>query len=124
MGRFDRQVALAQRLIEENGELCQCVIAGAPTSGPDTPWIQTEGVPDTHDVSVLFTINSGNPFFQLLSGSPVEEGSQKALMASVGFTPKADDTIVRGDGTKMALKSATKLAPNGQIILWKLVFKS
>lgn len=124
MGVFDRQIEKAKEMIAAKGELCTWVIAGAPTSDPETPWINTESDDTSLKVSLLFTMDSTNPLFLLLAGSAVEEGSQKALMASVGFTPKADDTVIRTDGTKLALKSVTKLAPNGQLILWKLVFKA
>jgi len=117
---------LAARAVQSDGELCAWNTQALP-SVPNAaqPWITVDGALTQTPVPILFTVDKSQPFLALLKGSVVEESTQKAIMAGVTFIPKADDVILRSDGvTKLVLKSATPVAPNGIAIIWYLVFKA
>jgi hypothetical protein len=126
MGQFDRQIALAQRLIKKYGEPCLWEPTGTPTTAdPTKPWISADAAPVTPTpVSILFKRDNQDVFARLTAGSNIESGGQKAIMAANSIVPSMTDSVVRSDGTKLALQSIDKLAPNGQVIVWFLVFKS
>lgn len=125
MGVIDRAIATATKLITKNGEACEWNVAAAPVvADPTQPWISTDGDDVTQQVRIVFTSDAGSPLAKLLAGTPIESGGLKGLMTTVGFTPNDNDTVVRSDGTKLALESIRPLSPNGQIVLWFLVFKS
>lgn len=125
MGVFDRQIAQVKRQIKAKGEVCVWTTIAAPTVPDATkPWITVDGAATDNTVSILWVIGNESPLFKLTAGSETESAGRKGLMASVGFTPKADDVITLSNGTSIALQSATPLQPNGELILWRLVFKS
>lgn len=124
-GLIGRAIATAQKQVAVYGEPCSWISTPEPVTADATkPWVQTptaapQGVP----VSILF-VKGSSPFMQLMAGSDQEQSRQNGLMAAVGFTPKADDSVVRSDGTVLAIESIDALKPNGEIILWRLVFKA
>jgi len=125
MGVLDRAVATALRLITKYGEACVWNQAATPViANAAQPWIKTTGEPTPNNVRILYTSDSSNAFAKLLAGSIVEAGQNTAIMPAYNFTPADTDTVVRSDGTKLALESIRPVAPNGQVILWHLVFKS
>lgn len=124
-GLFDRAIATATRLIAKDGDPCTWVSAAAPSvADPDQPWIMTDNAPVTYQVPIVFVNESSNPFAKLVTGSQIPGSGKRGLMATVPFTPQLTDTVIRSDGTKMALLSIDPLDPNGAKILWKLVFKA
>lgn len=122
-----RAVATAQRLISKCGEVCQWSVAPTPiTPDPAKPFIQENGVagPPT-PVSIVFKTDAASPLFELLQSSKIEGSGLKALLAAkAGLAPKIADTVIRSDGTKLALKSIDPLAPNGSPVLYFLVFRA
>jgi hypothetical protein len=126
MGQFDRQIALAKRLIKKYGEPCLWAPSGTPTTAdPNQPWISTDAAPVAPTpVFILKKLDKQDVFARLTAGSSVESGGQKAIMAANGIIPSMIDSVVTSDGTRLALQSIDKLAPNGQVIVWFLVFKS
>lgn len=125
MGVFDRQIATAIRLINKNGELVQWIDRVATPVDPATPWLPTGEVDTSTDVKIVF-LPVGTRFLELLqiaAKSEVPVGSQKGLMAAVGFVPKIDSLIIRpSQNRQYKLKSIDTISPNGEIILYKLEF--
>lgn len=127
MGVYDRQVALAIRLITKYGQLCTWQ---KPTPGvggtPADP--APAGAPtQILNVPILFLSNKTEGLASLLSmipGTEVPTGGVKALMPYTGFTPELVDTVLRGseqlglvDGNGVEV-----LNLNGEPILFYLRF--
>jgi hypothetical protein len=122
MGVYDRQIALATRLIKAKGEVCTWRKAAAPVvANPSMPWIKTDGAPTDATVSILWVSSSSNPFAALTAGSEIESGGQEGIMAKQSFTPDLKDVIVTGDGTILQLTKLTPVAPNGTPIIWRVL---
>ena len=125
MGVYDRQTAQATRMIKAKGELVTWNFGLAPIANdPDKPWIASNYVPTTQNVSILFTSGRSGAFAKLIAGSNVESGKQTGIMHAVNFVPSLSDTVTRSDGTVLGLSSIDSLEPNGPVILWYLEFKS
>lgn len=128
MGQFDRQIATVKRLVLKNGELVTWRIPTAEPPDPspsDTPWKPVaDDATDYDNVPVCFlpvgTIN--NELMHLLKGTEVTTGSVKGLMGAVSFVPAANAVVVRSNGETLRIKSIDTLSPNGQIILYTIVF--
>jgi hypothetical protein len=121
MGVYDRQTALATRLIKAKGEVCIWRRAAAPVvADPSKPWIKTDGAPTDATVSIVWVSDNGDPFAALSTASSVESGGQQGLMHVTPFTPDLKDMIITGDGTILQLTKLTPVAPNGTPILWRV----
>lgn len=124
MSIYSTAIKTALRLIKRYGEAVTWVVEGTPTADGATPWITSDGAETSFSVSILYTSHSDNPLAKLLPGTEIETGELQGLMPAVNFTPKVDDTVIRSNGTKLAIQSVRPLAPSGETILWFLVFKS
>lgn len=127
MGVYDRQIALALRLIEAKGQKVTWRQPGAPTgtdanpgpSGPPTEFL---------NVPILFLPSKGQSnlaaFFSAMAESEVPTGGVRGLMAAVSFTPSLMDTVLRGSEVLSLMRDTgiDQLAPNGEVILWYLRF--
>lgn len=125
MGRFDRQVASAARMIRENGQkVVWQACAGGTAADPDKPWDTSGGSKTEHTVDMVFvSINRTDArFMQYFKGSELAEGFLKGLMPAVAFKPDINDYVVRGDET-YKVKNVDPVAPNGQVILYKIEFE-
>lgn len=124
MGVFDRQIALALRLIAKYGETSQFIVRTANAVDPATPWIPTGETDVSNDVKIVYLSNGkGNELFKMLLKSDVPTGGQRGLMAAVNFDPKIDSVIVRPSASRQyKLKTIDPIAPNGEMILYKLEF--
>lgn len=119
--RFDRQIATAQRQIAKNG---LAVVWRQPIRGviQDKPWIQQNNVPIDYDVVICFIPlkrigkETTTPQFP-----DIESGSEQGLMGAVPFEPAYEDVVIRGDET-LRIANISKLAPNGQPILYTIEF--
>lgn len=129
MGVYDRQIQTASRLIAAKGE---AVVWSKQTdqNGPDNdkPWVSGAVQGNPFMVRMLF-LRGGNSLsdvlFAYMRGTDVPVGRQKAIMAgNVPFTPALGDTVTRTDGTVLSTESIDPLAPNGQVILYFLVFNA
>lgn len=124
MGVFDRQIALANRMITANGEICTWKQAAAPVVADQTkPWIATNGAPTEFEVLLLFLSRSSSPLARLFGNANIEVGKLKALMPATSFVPSLADTVVRSGAVSLQLDSIEPLSPNGQVILWWVGFK-
>ena len=125
MGVFDDEIAQAKEMIQENGQLCDWYKSGVTVPAPTTqPWITTDVPPNpaSYKVYIVF-VSAKLPAIALLKGTSVPEGEEAGLMAQViGFTPEISDKVVRGSKTYV-IKDFDVVAPNGEIILYKLEFE-
>jgi hypothetical protein len=123
MGVYDRQIAQAKRMIKAKGKRVTWTKHDA-TQDVNKPWKTTSaGTPTTYPVYVVFT--SPGAFLQALvhmvAGTSVPTGAPDAIMAAVPFTPEENDSI-SSDGEIFVIKDFNIVAPNGEPILYKLVF--
>lgn len=57
-----------------------------------------------------------------LRGTEVQNGSVMGYMGAVNFEPSLKDVVIR-DGKELRLENIDVLSPNGQTILYTVVFK-
>lgn len=125
MARFDRQIATAKRLIAKNGELVKWrVIDDATPTDPNKPWEPGPATPDDKDVTICFLPVDRQTMetFNFIKGTEVPKGSVMGLMGQVNFEPNLKDVVIR-DGKELRIASLDVLSPNGQKILYTVVFK-
>lgn len=125
MGIYDGQIAAAQRVIKQKGQLVTWVPHDVTTNGAQ-PWKTTPVTnAPTFPVYIVFLSegsNVANALFHLLKGTSVPAGAPRGLMGAVtGFTPAVNDTVLRGTET-LVIKAIDIIAPNGTPILYKLEF--
>jgi hypothetical protein len=124
MGVYDRQIALALRMIKAKGQLCTWVqytpgIGGTLANPVDD--IATEYA----NTPILFLPQKQTSLataLSLLVGSEVPTGGMRALMPRVSFNPTLKDMILR-NGEELGISDRNGidvLAPNGDTILYYL----
>lgn len=124
MGRFDRQIETAKRLIKQNGQLVtwRRVTDGSPVS-PSEPW--KPGAPTYTDVPVYIVFipedRRNAEFLSALSGTSVPKGKLVGYMAAQDFVPTLKDVVLR-DGETIGVRTLDPLAPNGQVIMYTIRF--
>lgn len=126
MARFDRQIQTALRLIAKNGEkvVWRQVTEGAP-SDPSQPW--NPGAPSNVDsdatICFLPVNKETRETFTFLRGTEVPKGSVLGYMGNVPFEPNLKDVVIR-DGKELRISYIDLLSPNGQKILYTVLFQS
>ena len=125
---YAAQIATAKRLIAAKGEAVTWREAAA-ASVPDVnkPWVEGDlAAAVEHAVRIVFLpidrINSQVMRYMRDSGG-VPGGNISGLMASVSFKPTVTGTVVRSDGTVLAVRSIEPLAPDGTPIIWTVEFQ-
>lgn len=124
MGRFDRQIETAKRLIAKNGQTVTWRKPAATTPDVSKPWLPVAALPTDYDDVVICFLppgRIGEELIKFVKGSEVTTGSVQGLMASVSFEPDAKDIVLR-DGKTLRIKSIDPLSPNGQVILYTIEF--
>lgn len=119
MGKFDRQIATAKRLIQKNGQLVQWKRTVKDVSITN-PWEQVETEPVLNDVYICF-LPSIDPWIKYIKGSDVTTGTLYGIMGQTSFDLSAADVVII-DGEELRIKKIDKLSPNGQIILYTIEF--
>lgn len=123
MGQFDRQIATALRLIKKNGQPVKW--RQIPTTEPDPlkPWKPVGGAPVDRTVDICFLpLDLQNKeFLASLGNTEAAVGSFYGLMGAVSFTPNIKDVVLR-DGVLLEIASIDLLSPNGQAILYTVIF--
>lgn len=131
MGVYDRQIAMATRLIAKYGQECVWVQPGAVAPGGD-PWNpqpseEEPAEPLTVRIAWFAPRDVGRgteEFIRALTGSEVTEGTEVGLLAGgLSFTPDVTDTVMRGNEPS-AITKIDKLAPNGEPVLWFVTVKT
>lgn len=124
MARFDRAIATAQRLIKKNGQsvVWRQVI---DTPNPDQPWKAPTQVVTDHPVVIAFIpmTREYKEMFVFKDKSEVTSGFVVGLMGQVPFTPGPKDVVIR-NGKTYDIETLDLLSPNGQQILWTMIFKT
>ena len=126
MARFDRAIQTALRLIAKNGEKVKWrVIDDAAAPDPSQPWNPGPATPEDKDVTICFlpvdlqTMET----FTFIKGTEVPKGSVMGLMGNVPFNPNLKDVVIR-DGVELRIANIDVLSPNGQKVLYTVVFQA
>lgn len=119
---YERQIALALRMISEKGELCIWHSVGEPTGGaPGKPGSRpTTDYPNT---PIVFFPMTSRKSVSSIEGTEVKTGYVMGYMPQVPFTPKGGDILTRADGREYQLElnnSIEELDPNGEKVLYTL----
>lgn len=122
MGTFDKQIDTALRLIKKNG---QKVIwrQSAETINVSKPWLLSKTGDIDYAPFICFLPLGGNDkeFLFSLGKLEVPTGAFYGLMGNVNFIPNLKDTIIR-DNIPLEIESIDLLIPNGQKILYTIIF--
>ena len=119
MARFDRQIAMAQRLIQKNGQKVTYRRYPTPVNGNNEPWNGGTNAPTESDVFICFVPvrdKDTRKLIAAITGTEVEYGTLAGLMGQVPFTVSRNDVIVR-NGKEIRIVNADILAPNEQQVL-------
>ncbi|WBF76821.1 hypothetical protein PSV3_00119 [Septimatrevirus PSV32] len=126
MARFDAAIKTAQRLIAKNGEKVKWrVIEDAAPADPNKPWEPGPALPDDKDVTICFlpVDRQTQETFNFIKGTEVPKGSVMGLMGNVPFEPNLKDVVIR-NGVELRLAYIDVLSPNGQKVLYTMVFQA
>lgn len=132
MGEYDRQIAGAKRTIAKKGQVVTWRIRSQGTTDAGevagaTKWrpkAATPATPDDRSVSIVFFPITKEKYESLVArGIELTTGAQMGLMGAVDFEPSQKDAVLRG-GVLMPIETIDVLAPNGDPILYEIVFKS
>lgn len=129
MARFDKFIALAQRLIAKNGQdTILRVFGDAPEADGDKPW--RTGAPSSSDVTVkavfLNFADLGRAAERYMTGTDIQTGDKLVLIAGgdLAEAPALRDRLYReGGGASdpgFGIVAIETLDPNGQKVLHKL----
>ena len=124
MAKFDRQIETALRLIKKNGQLVNWTSqTGESLPDPTKPWLPVGTTPVIYTPHICFLPLDlqGKEFLFSLNGSEAVTGTYYGLMGNVNFEPNTSDIIVR-DGIILDINSIDLLSPNGQKILYTIIF--
>lgn len=126
MAQFDRQIATALKLIKKYGQPIDWV-HNIESTDPATPWLPSVGSSVSYEPIICFLpINTLTPreihaYLGYVPGIEAQTGMYYGLMGSVEFNPSLKDTVSR-DGVKLNLATIDLLAPNGQKVLYTMIF--
>lgn len=122
MGQFDRQVATALRLIQKNGQRVIWRQRGEGISDPQAPWLPVSDITVDNTPFICFLpLESGKEFLMSMGKGEAATGAFYGLMGAQSFAPSLKDTVIR-DGIELDIDSIDVLSPNGQVILYTIVF--
>jgi len=125
MAQFDRQIKTAIKLILKNGVAAKWRIIDDPVTDEElTPWKPGAYTPEDKDVVICFLPVSTQAMqsFNFINGTDVPKGSTMGLMGNVDFEPNLKDVVIY-DGKQLRIASIDLLSPNGQKILYTVIFK-
>jgi len=126
MARFDRAIQTALRLIAKNGEKVKWrVINDAAPTDPSQPWNPGPATPVDNDATICFLPVDRQTMetFTFIKGTEVPKGSVMGLMGNVPFAPNLKDVVIR-DGKELRIANIDVLSPNGQKVLYTVVFQA
>lgn len=123
MARFDRQIAMALRLIKKNGQLVTWRQLRDSIPDPEKPWETSPQTPIDHSAYIaFFTIDKDQrEFIRYLTGTEAKIGDVLGYMGQVNFNPDSKDVVIR-DGVEYRINNVDLLSPNGQKILYTVEF--
>lgn len=123
MARFDRQIAMALRLIKKNGQLVTWQQLKDEPDDPDEPWkTKSQTIINNPVYIAFFTVDKEHrEFIRYLTGTEVKIGDVLGYMGQVSFEPNPKDVVIR-DGIEYRILNLDLLSPNGQKILYTVEF--
>lgn len=126
MDAYDRQIQSAKKQIAKKGQavIWRIVENGNPSNALE-PWKPTQPSSQVeHAVQICFLPLDKETKKWLVRSRDVETSTsyELGLMPSVGFEPSLKDTVLRS-GVELRIESLEKIAPNGEAILYKIVFR-
>jgi len=123
VGIFDRQIDTALRLIKKNGQIVTWRQTTVTVVDANMPWLQVPGTVTDYSPHICFLPidKEGQEYLASLGNTEAVIGSYYGLMGTVSFTPAIGDIVIR-DGVSLEIKSIDLLSPNGQKILYTIVF--
>lgn len=124
MGVYDRQIALAERLIREKGKPVQIISKAATIPDADEPWKQgpsDDTSKSAYGVFLNFNQNDMETIGKMPGASEIQVGDRKVLLAAsaAGNPPTVDDQL-RDETGDWSIEWVQVLAPNGENILYTL----
>lgn len=132
MAGYERQIASAKRLIAKRGQVVSWRIRteGTVDAGEvagATKWrpkVVTPSTPDDRLVSIVFLPITKEKYESLSAmGVELSTGAQMGYMGAVDFQPSQKDAVLRA-GVLMPIETIDVIAPNGDPVLYEIVFKS
>lgn len=132
MAGYERQIASAKKLIAKRGQVVSWRIRaeGTTDAGEVTgatkwrPKAVPAGTPDDRPVSIVFFPITKEKFESLRAmGVELTRGAQMGYMGAVDFEPSQKDAVLRA-GVLMPIETIDVIAPNGDAVLYEIVFKS
>lgn len=123
MARFDRSIAVALKLIAKNGQTVDWTQRAGTIPDPTKPWLATSDVATVFQPKICFLPldKEGKEFLASIGETEALSGSFYGLMGQVAFTPNPKDTVTR-DGVALEINSIDLLSPNGQKVLYTIIF--
>jgi hypothetical protein len=123
MARYDEEIQMALELIKESGQ--QVIYRQVDkVENPTEPWLPGEGTVHEYNPYICFLPldKEGREFLSYLGQTEAIVGGYYGLMGQVPFNPdKLRDTIIR-DGVVLNINSIDLLSPNGQKVLYTIIF--
>lgn len=121
MAYYDDDIATADELIREFGEIAQFVRMSTVTPDPDEPWNTDEPTEEAQSIPCVF-LNFGTQQ-QYFQGSEIPRGAKKILMSCVGLdgVVPLQAQIRRANGEIWKVNNFKLLDPNGQRILYTIM---
>lgn len=118
---FDKQLLSAQKMISKYGQLCTLRKITNGTPDPAKPWEPV--TPTTSDTSVRIAFfpntKENNEFLHYIQGTEVPAGVEVGYLAGDAPPPTLQDLIIR-DGKTISILDITRIAPNGEVVLYIL----
>lgn len=129
MAVYSRQIASAQRTIKRKGQLVTWKPLEASTTDPNVVAGASASRPKVIDTAIanpdvriaFFPVGKDKAESLRASGVEVTTGSQLGYMGAVDFVPNQKDSVLR-NGVSMPIKHIEVIAPNGEAILYEIVF--
>lgn len=122
MAQFDRAIQTALRLIAKNGQTVAWNKKVITTPNPDRPQDKVETSNLYYPKICFLPLDlQGREFLMSLPGGEAASGAFYGLMGQVAFTPDRGDIVTR-DGTALNINSIDLLSPNGQKVLYTIIF--
>lgn len=124
MGVYDRQVAMAERLIRTKGKPIT-VVRQTTTTTVGKPWEVTAPTEVRDDGHAVF-LNFSQKDLETQSATPgiseVTASDRKVLLAAAAFIapPTRNDQLEDANGVRWSIEWVQELAPNGENILYML----
>ncbi|QZA70455.1 head-to-tail stopper [Erwinia phage AH03] len=122
MGKYDRQIATAKRLIKKYGSPVTFRQVRDAVSDPAKPWDDLPAVTIDKTVDAVFVDDSSTlqqVFAAYLSGTVIPDGQVTVFLPDFGLQPSNKDVIIK-DGVEYRIAKVGTLKPADQIIMHSL----